>query len=146
MKFDIIFEDKTGIVIKMEKAPKTINDSLHETTVAVVNDIRNEIVTKMENTPKAPWSYRRTKSGKRHHPSLPGYPPAKDSGNLVASIVPDDRWPEVEVGSILTDPPYPEYLEKGTSRMAARPVWEPTLDEMHDRIENDLMEAIKKGL
>lgn len=158
MKIEIKFDDKQHVQIRMKEAPDTITESLHETTVAVVNDVRNEIIVRMERTQKAPWSYKRTKSGKVHHPSLPGFPPAKDSGDYVASIQPDDRWPDVEVGSLITDPPYPEYLERGTTAgfgspfkgmntgMAARPVWEPTIDDMHDQIENDLMEAIKRGI
>ena len=65
--------------------------------------------------------------GKRgHHPSLPGNAPAVDSGLLRQSVTHSielDGKNNVTgyVGSVINDPPYPLYLEFGTSKMKPRP-------------------------
>lgn len=61
-----------------------------------------------------------------HHPSLPGNAPAVDTGLLRQSVthsIDVSRKGEVTgyVGSVITDPPYPLYLEFGTSKMKPRP-------------------------
>lgn len=78
------------------------------------------------------------KSGKlygRHRASAPGESPAVDSSNLITSIaVIMENLLEAKIG---TPVEYSIWLEDGTSRMAARPLWDrvakqsiPTLDTM----------------
>jgi HK97 gp10 family phage protein len=65
--------------------------------------------------------------------SVPGSAPAPDTGTLMRSITHDvdvDNKKVVgRVGSVITNPPYPAYLENGTSKMAARPWLRPSLDQ-----------------
>lgn len=60
---------------------------------------------------------------KNHHPSLPGNPPAPDTGTLLQSVThsieEEDGLTVGYVGSTLKD--YPRYLEYGTSKMKPRP-------------------------
>lgn len=63
---------------------------------------------------------------KGHHPSLPGNAPAPDTGTLLQSVthsIDTEFNGDVtgEVGSTLKNPPYPRYLEYGTSKMKPRP-------------------------
>lgn len=63
---------------------------------------------------------------KGHHPSMPGYAPAPDTGTLLQSVthsvsVDDDGNVTGYVGSTLKNPDYPRYLEFGTSKMKPRP-------------------------
>ena len=63
---------------------------------------------------------------KGHHPSLPGNAPAPDKGTLLQSVTHSfdlDSKGNVKgyVGSVLKNPPYPRYLEYGTSKMKPRP-------------------------
>lgn len=78
------------------------------------------------------------KSGKlygRHRASAPGESPAVDSSNLITSIaVILENSLEAKIG---TPVEYALFLETGTSRMGARPLWDrvakeslPTLDTM----------------
>lgn len=82
---------------------------------------------------------------KRGHPSAPGEPPNVQLGHLWRSIHFDrPTMMERRVGSIMTpgdkDNPnsgkhsYAWYLEKGTSRMAARPYLMPALRRMRSTI------------
>jgi hypothetical protein len=67
--------------------------------------------------------------------SVPGSAPAPDSGTLMRSVTHDVKvfttFKTVvgRVGSVITNPPYPAYLEHGTSKMAARPWLRPSLDQ-----------------
>jgi len=65
-------------------------------------------------------------TGKRgHHPSKPGFAPAPDSGTMIRSVAHDvkikGRRVVGRVGSKLKNPPYPAYLEHGTSTIQPRP-------------------------
>lgn len=44
---------------------------------------------------------------------------------------------EVAVGTDIVDPPYPKYLEFGTSRMAPKPTARPALDESAPRMRSE---------
>jgi hypothetical protein len=105
------------------------HDRALDILVAGANDIRNDIVRGMRNSPPTGKLYfryfRRTKKGAKkavfHRASQPGMPPRPDTGDMLRSIIVDARWAEIEVGSILTNPAYPKWLEEGTKNMDARP-------------------------
>lgn len=109
------------------------------------NDMRNHIITAMRNTTRAPWSYKRTKSGKRHHPSMPGGFPAVDSGEAIRAIAFDVstnfKGVKLEFGAN-SGAPYLKFLEEGTDKMDARPWMEPTVDEFGDKIAGDLEKLV----
>lgn len=99
-----------------------------------------DIVRSMKNTPRGDKRYRR---GKKHHvSSRPGNPPAIDTGNLVGSIRYDVEGMGLRIGAGINKPPYPKYLEKGTSRMAARPWLKPAVDRGTPGIIADLTRVI----
>lgn len=50
------------------------------------------------------------------------------------------------VGTNLTDPPYPEWLEYGTRRMAPRPSARPAYDETRDEVTRRTIEAYRNGI
>lgn len=116
-----------------KKAQKALKyrafDRAMDLLVIHANEIRNDIILSMRNSPQTGKAYfrGRTKKGKPkfHRASSPGFPPRPDSGDLLRSIITDVRFTEVEVGSIITNPAYPKFLEEGTSRMEARPWLEP---------------------
>ena len=57
---------------------------------------------------------------------------------MVKSVIFDVRSMEVEVGSIITNPPYPRMLEEGTSEMGPRPWLWPAIEEHGDDIIKDV--------
>ena len=75
-----------------------------------------------KNKRKSGKIYRRGKSG-THQASAPGESPATDSANLYPSIaIIAENSLETRIG---TPVEYAPYLEEGTARMAARPLWAP---------------------
>ena len=100
-------------------------------------------------------SYKR-KGGAYHKASLPGRPPARDSGILLVSVsytvkkqglkisayVGSDK-DKMRKGGSTVDPEYGFYLEKGTKTMAARPWLRPALIKSRPRILKILKKALK---
>jgi hypothetical protein len=116
-------------------------DRVMDKLIIGANDIRNDIVMSMRNTRVTSKTagmgvgrlYKKPgklKSGKprMHRASVEGFPPAVDTGDLVRSIMVNEYITQVEVGSIITNPAYPKWLEEGTKRMKARPWLQPAVD------------------
>lgn len=90
-------------------------------------------------------SGRRYKRGKDsiHVASAPGESPADDSGNLLGSI---DLQKVSDLEAVLGTPvEYAAFLETGTSRMAARPMWEKTAKEALPTLETLLRTLVKEA-
>lgn len=123
--------------------------------VAGAMEIRNDIVVGMRNSPEGKayfrgFRYRKNKKGESvrkavfHRASRPGFPPRPDSGRLINSILMDVRFAEVEVGSTVTNPAYPKWLEHGTDRMAARPWLWPAVTGQMPRIKAAVTRVLRQ--
>ena len=90
----------------------------------------------------------KTYGKKGHHPSLPGNPPAVDTGTLRRSITyqVDENELVGYVGSNLKNPPYGAYLEFGTSRMKPRPWLKPATEKSMEKIKEIMAGAVKVGI
>lgn len=90
----------------------------------------------------------KTYGKKGHHPSLPGNPPAVDTGTLRRSVTyqVDENELVGYVGSNLKNPPYGAYLEFGTSRMKPRPWLKPATEKSMEKIKEIMAGAVKVGL
>lgn len=82
-----------------------------------------------------------------HHPSKEGNYPAVDTGTLRRSITFDVREENGKivgrVGSTIKEPPYPFFLEFGTSKMKPRKWLQPSLEKSKDKILKILKGSIK---
>jgi hypothetical protein len=82
-------------------------------------------------------------SGKNHVPSLPGEPPNNDTGILKSNIEAVQTAPlRSEVSS---NAPYAVPLEKGTSKMAARPYMGPATRNKRKEIVAKVVEAVNSA-
>lgn len=88
--------------------------------------IHKNITLSMRNTARASHFYMR--GGKKHYPSAEGNPPAIDRGGLVGSLKFDATERDMRVGSTITNPNYPKFLEEGTKKMKKRPWLEPAYE------------------
>jgi HK97 gp10 family phage protein len=80
-----------------------------------------------------------------HQASAPGEAPKTDKGRLVASIQTrfDANGLAADVYSKL---PYAWFLEFGTSRVEARPVWVPLFKSMEDQMRETISAAVRRAL
>lgn len=95
----------------------------------------------------------KTYGKKGHHPSLPGNPPAVDTGTLRRSITyeVDENNLVGYVGSNLKNPPYGAYLEFGTTKdgkqiIKPRPWLKPATEKSMEKIKEIMAGAVKVGI
>lgn len=133
------FKGKLSNIISFDLA-KVMNESVMTELITGANDLRNNMIISMQKSPK---TGRRYKRGRRWHTaSSPMNPPRPDYGGLIGSFEMEASEKGVEVGSIIEDPPYPFYLEKGTKKMDPRPFMEPALEDISPKLETDIAKAI----
>ena len=116
-------------------------DDIYDVLVTGGQNIRNRIIRSMRDSPKTGKLY--FIKGKKHRASAPGNYPRPMNSDLLRSIQMDERSDEVEVGSMITKPNYPMFLEKGTARMAARPWLERSFKAYEPDIKRNLMRALR---
>jgi hypothetical protein len=84
---------------------------------------------------------------KKHNPSIPGSAPAPDTGTMMRSVTHDVsvHFNVVigRVGSVLKSPPYPAYLENGTTTIEPRPWLLPSVDINKPRINQQFKKVFE---
>ena len=106
---------------------------------ARLDDLAFEFERIMQELFRMPKHGRRSRRGRKWHTaSAPGEAPAIDTGRLRQSITHQfektaDGQDFVVIGTTIGSPPYPRYLEFGTSRMKPRPAWLPALNALRIR-------------
>ena len=147
-----IGNDFKTAIIKLNKLPKEISQSIENQLFIEGLNLRQDMITSMKNTPGGGRTY---SSGriKPHIASKPYHPPAIDNANLAGAFVIDQNLRGVEVGvgvninlkkgkkrgSIAS---YAEDLEFGTSKMAPRSFMRPALDRLTPGLESRLKASI----
>lgn len=111
--------------------------------VAATEDVRNEALRLILDTPKTGRIYRRR--GVEHQASAPGEAPANDTGRLVNSIRTTYDLPTL-VGRIVASTAYAAFLEYGTSRMEPRPYMRPALFNRRPQIEATIASAVRAAM
>ena len=111
----------------------------------------SDIQSSMAHTPRnTNVSYYTNNKKKAHHPSLPGNPPAPDTGNLRESVRYEmhDEFKKIYgvVGSTQKNPDYAVYTEYGTTKMAPRPWLRPAMEKNNDWIRKSIGMAVARGL
>jgi hypothetical protein len=111
--------------------------------------IKNTMIKSMRHTIRASWSYKR--GTKTHFPSLPGQPPAVDSGNLWKGIMFDviGTGPALHIGVLDNMAPYAKWLEgmtaSSTRRQTSRGEFtRPFLIPAVNKHKKDIMKKIAK--
>lgn len=131
--------DHEGFAAHLESKQEGVKKNL---TQAITNAcLRIEATAKksMAKTQRSDIGRVVTKGGKKHFPSVPGAPPAPDTGTLMRSITHKVDVTEGVVGSNID---YGRDLEYGTSRTLARPWLRPAVEAVRPSFEADLKVAV----
>lgn len=149
MSNDISFEDFSNV---LERAEKRLTENIENTIKLCCEKVRSDIQESMAHTKRdMSKTYYTNNKTKAHHPSMPGNPPAPDSGDLRRSIRYEIHKTENEVigivGSTQKDPDYAVWMEYGTKdgRIAHRPWLRPAMMNNNDFIRSTLTAAVKKN-
>lgn len=133
-----------NILADFKKVPSKMKREVFDIIYKYGQKMRNTIIESMKKTSKD--MTRPVRRGARsHYPSLPGFPPAIDTGALVNSIriEKDEVKGKVEIGS-KGNAPYSKYLETGTAKMEARPFLLPAFEAYEQDLKDSVMAAIKR--
>ena len=141
---------------KLQQISKEQFATMREEVISIANDVRNEAILSMRKTKRnlsKPTSRQFTRSGSGtrkgklfHYPSLPGNPPAIDTGGLVGDIKVDAGFDEIEVGAATKK--YAKFLEEGTRTMEARPWLQPAFESIpvEQRLREKFRKVVGKGV
>ena len=138
--------DYNKLVGRVAKLPQRIEDKTGQVLRKMAIDLRNNIIKSMKGTQRAPWFYMRGK--KKHHPSLPGSPPAPDTGDLWSKGIQADANPETgefRVGA-LNNFEYAEYLEEPKDESRARPFLKPQMKNIDNMLKESVQYTIQKAI
>lgn len=129
----------------MREADSFIRRQVKEIIFDGATKTRNDIIMSMRNTKRrSDRFYSRQRGKAKHFPSKPGQPPAIDSGDLIQSIQFDAVDYKFVIGSIITKPPYPEWLEKPPmkAKYKARPWLDPAIERQTPLITDRIGEVV----
>ena len=151
MAREISFQDFGKVLNDMIPS---VQEKLEQTIKLCCEKVRSEIQYDMAHTPRDTSKVYYTKNKtKGHNPSLPGNPPAPDTGNLRDCIRYEVHNENKEVygivGTTQKDPPYGaylEYAEYGNSKMAPRPWLRPAMIKNEDWIKSSISKAVAAGI
>lgn len=128
-----------------------IEDNMNKSIKLCCEKVRSDIQESMAHTERdMSKTYFTNNKTKAHHPSLPGNPPAVDSGNLRNSIRYEVHSEGSEiygvVGSTQKDPDYAVFTEYGTNKMAPRPWLRPAMQKNNEWIRKSMANAVANTL
>lgn len=143
--------DLSGLSDFLKKKASNINGTLEKAIEGCCIKVRDDIQYNMAHTQRdMSKTYYTNNKTKAHHPSLPGNPPAVDSGNLRDSIRYEIHGEGREaygiVGSSQKDEDYAVWMEYGTSdgRIEKRPWLRPAMIKNNDFIRHQIAKAVKE--
>lgn len=151
MSKDLTFDQFSDYLSKV--APQ-VGDELSKTIELCCKKVQDDIQYSMAHTERdTSKTYYTNNKTKAHHPSMPGNPPAVDTGNLRESIRYEVHGEGKEVygvvGSSQLDENYAVYTEYGTTKggwggkgMAPRPWLRPAMIKNNDWIRKSIAIAI----
>lgn len=151
MAKEISFDDFSKY---LEKTLPAVKENLEKKIKLCCQKVKSDIQHSMADTPRdMSKTYYSNNKTKAHNPSLPGNPPAPDTGNLRKSI----RYELNSEGDVIygivgttqKDPPYGAYLENaeyGSSKMAPRPWLRPAMERNNEFIRMSIAKGVMNGI
>jgi HK97 gp10 family phage protein len=122
----ITLEGGKELAAALRNASKDMQFAVEVAVVKTAQEFRTDIQNRIRRGPNTGKIYKRGR--KTHQASFAGEAPMNDRGGLITSVYfeQESRFTSV-VGSLLV---YSAYLEYGTTRMKARPMWRPAVEDM----------------
>lgn len=135
----------------LQRNASHVPDALEKAIKSCCKKVQDDIWVSMAKTQvDSSKSYYKNNARIAHHPSLPGHPPAVDTGNLRESINYEVHNEKKEVygivGSTQKDPDYAVWMEYGTSRIAPRPWLSPAMQKNNTFIRTQLKNAVERTM
>lgn len=132
------------LIEKFKNHAATVHSSLGKSVTNACLLVEREAKKSMKET--MTWTmvgYGGHRGGHIHYPSIPGSPPAIDTGRLVQSITHRVENAFTPTGYVGTKVDYGKFLETGTSVMAPRPWLGPALEKNREKIKEMLGQSVE---
>ena len=138
MKLKFSIKDLKGFNNRLEKKLKTdAQQQVKKNLNRGVMLVRNTAVEQIQRGKKTGETYELYNPRRTHTSSAPGEYPATDTGFLVGQISTEVKTKGTQViGQIISSAPYSKHLEFGTTKMAARPFMQPSLEKNKRKIRD----------
>ena len=129
-----------GVEAALRRYGKDVENELGEVVDKVAITIRTEVQKAISRGGRTGIVYKRGK--KTHQASAPGEPPKTDTGFLVNQML--YNKPDRLTAEIGNNAKYAEWLEYGTARMKARPIWLPTTEKYRPIFQKMVRDVVVK--
>ena len=127
----------------IDKYEKKALDGIRRVVARGAVMVQQEAVTSIQQGGKSGVVYQKYNPRRSHQASAAGEPPASDTG-LLASNISLDIDVDGLGASVDSRAEYSEFLEFGTSKMAARPFMQPALEANRKKITMLMAAELKK--
>tara|TARA_R100001460_G_scaffold102170_1_gene146460 strand:+ start:222 stop:665 length:444 start_codon:yes stop_codon:yes gene_type:complete len=136
MTTEIRIVNKGSFFNQMEKRLTKIPEAnMKRACQRAADVVRNEAVNSIAAGAKTGATTTRYNPRRTHTASAAGEPPASDTGFLVNSITATvGKDGKFIVGDVKASAPYAAHLEFGTTKMSARPFFQPALQKSEEKI------------
>ena len=138
LRVDGLPETKRALQAVASYTEAEVKEAVRVTALGIMADA----VRRIQRGPATGRLYQRYKPRRQHRASAPGEAPQSDTGRLAGSVQVDNRGEVADVGTNLD---YGEYLEHGTTKMAARPWLFPAAKRWQRKFQQLLERAIQRA-
>lgn len=137
----LTLEGSAELKAALANMSKEVEDNVREAVIGTALSMRGKVTKAINSGPASGRTYQKYNPRRTHTASAPGQAPMSDQGRLAGSVYfdADEANLSAEVGSLLA---YAAYLEYGTTQMAPRPVWQPTLEEERPLFQRRVEKAV----
>ena len=142
MRVSVRLEGAKELQAAFSRMSKQVTQATATAVRETAQELEGAVKLKIQQGPKTGRTYRR--GGVVHQASAPGEAPASDTGTLLGSIY-HERESDLAyvVGTRIR---YAPWLEYGSSRMAARPFFRPSLEQIQPVYQGRLERIINGAL
>ena len=143
MSFTISLEGSDQLQRELRRLSGDLRDDVGKMVLATAVEMRTDIVKSIQRGPASGLTYKKSNPTRTHTASAPGQPPMTDTGVLANSIT-FDRIGDL-TATVSSNLNYATWLEYGTSSMAARPFFRPTVERMRPKYIGKLEDIIRRA-
>ncbi len=136
--------DNAALRRALQDMPDEIERALSIVVKGTAAEVEGGVKERIRQVPKTGRIYQKYNPRRTHQASALGEAPATDTGELINSIYTEDLSPLTAM--VTSRLALATWLEYGTTRIAARPAWVPTVEEQRPLFAKRVEAAVKGAM
>ncbi len=145
MTFRVKMEGADRLKRKVKRMPREVTKGIRVAVAQSLFQVQGDVQRLIQRGTRSGKIYQKYKPRREHRASAPGEPPKTDTGRLVSEIKVDIDGDGLG-GAVGTNLNYGEWLEFGTTQMAARPWLGPTFRRLEAGIKRRIAAAVTAAI